>query len=669
MRLNADTIHTRLERIEKMQGSDPGFALLAVLSFIEAFIREALEEFSSAQSMPDLLERFGKMRNGERNYRLQQDGFARELLHYQKLANTVRHHFSEITQEEFQGALYRLFDFLDGLKIQDESVKKRLKRLEDSLKVWKGHRSHYDDFSELLETGFRLARSMQKTRELEKQLERQSLSAESLEYVHAMQRISSYSRSRRAFERRLIEPSPEQEQVLTRIRNDRDFLITGAAGTGKTLVLIMAVEQYVRSLSGELDLGQFNGGPLPVTLLTYTSTLAKYNKYLASLLKYPRLQLFIRTVDSFLNREVEQWLPGRNIVYNSREYGALFRRVYNPACAVEPERCLDEIEQYIFAHNISREIYIDEGIVRKGREFSLSEEQRRAIWTIRDGFASLMEDERMYTRNYARVRLVEQLEGARERGLSTDEGGRIFVDEIQDLNRVDLQALKLLSPGGIVMAGDREQSIFLGGFSFKASGVSVQRGGSAILKQNFRNSREIHRIASLLRDDPNTDEQAVVLRHGPPVELFSNGDYQTLLSRLGERCSFAMDYLSYSPENLCVAAPSSRDLKAVQQMLQQRGIDSVSIKDRNFSFAQSGGIRLSTLHSIKGLDFAGVLVFIPTGIWTGKEDDPKLKQNLLYVASTRAMELLWFFTSDHPDTRKLNLLYAELEKDYPSSQD
>lgn len=652
-----------------MQGSDPGFALLAVLSFIEAFIREALEEFSSAQTMPDLLERFGRLRSGEQNYRLQQDGVARELLHYQKLANTVRHHFSEITQEEFQGALYRLFDFLDGLNIQDESLKERLKRLDDSLKVWKGHRSHYDDFSELLETGFRLARSMQKTRELEKQLEQQSLSAESLKYVQAMQRISSYSRSRRAFERRLIEPSPEQEQVLARIRNDRDFLITGAAGTGKTLVLIMAVEQYVRSLSGELDLGQFSRGPLPVTLLTYTSTLAKYNKYLASLLKYPRLQLFIRTVDSFLNREVEQWLPGRNIVYNSREYGALFRRVYNPSCSVDPESCLEEIEQYIFAHNVSRDIYIDEGIVRKGRSFTLNEEQRRMIWGIRDSFAALMEDERMYTRNYARVRLVEELEAAAERGLSIGEEGRIFVDEIQDLNRADLQALKLLSPGGIVMAGDREQSIFLGGFSFKASGVSVQRGGSAILKQNFRNSREIHRIASLLREENAPDEQAVVLRHGPPVELFTSSEYQSLLNRLGERCSFALEYLSYSPENLCIAAPTSRDLQAVQRMLQERGMDSISIKDRNFSFSQSSGIRLSTLHSIKGLDFAGVLVFIPGGIWTGKEEDPRLKQNLLYVASTRAMELLWFFTSDHPDTRKLNSLYAGLAEDYPSSQD
>jgi len=52
-----------------------------------------------------------------------------------------------------------------------------------------------------------------------------------------------------------------------------------------------------------------------------------------------------------------------------------------------------------------------------------------------------------------------------------------------------------------------------------------------------------------------------------------------------------------------ILAPSKADLAAIQEKLQRRGIKSANIRDEDFSFSAEGMVRLSTLHSSKGLDF------------------------------------------------------------------
>jgi superfamily I DNA/RNA helicase len=60
-------------------------------------------------------------------------------------------------------------------------------------------------------------------------------------------------------------------------------------------------------------------------------------------------------------------------------------------------------------------------------------------------------------------------------------------------------------------------------------------------------------------------------------------------------------------------------------------------------------IRLSTLHSSKGIEFPVVLLFLPNLGFQGSYDEraaETMQRNLLYVALTRAMDLVVLFTMD-----------------------
>jgi len=70
------------------------------------------------------------------------------------------------------------------------------------------------------------------------------------------------------------------------------------------------------------------------------------------------------------------------------------------------------------------------------------------------------------------------------------------------------------------------------------------------------------------------------------------------------------------------------------------------VRDDDFSFRQQGTIRLSTMHSSKGLDFAVVLLYLPALPARESYDDATasfLARNLVYVAMTRAMDNLNVF--------------------------
>lgn len=62
-------------------------------------------------------------------------------------------------------------------------------------------------------------------------------------HVDALRRMTVFTRTRSDYERAVVRLTMEQKNVLSQINLDRDFLVKGSAGTGKTLVLLKAVEK------------------------------------------------------------------------------------------------------------------------------------------------------------------------------------------------------------------------------------------------------------------------------------------------------------------------------------------------------------------------------------------------------------------------------------------
>jgi superfamily I DNA/RNA helicase len=73
---------------------------------------------------------------------------------------------------------------------------------------------------------------------------------------------------------------------------------------------------------------------------------------------------------------------------------------------------------------------------------------------------------------------------------------------------------------------------------------------------------------------------------------------------------------------------------------------SANIRDDDFSLAAEDTVRVSTLHSSAGLDFAAVLVYLPS-LSTVADYEQKaaegLARNLVYVAISNAMDNLNVF--------------------------
>jgi superfamily I DNA/RNA helicase len=102
----------------------------------------------------------------------------------------------------------------------------------------------------------------------------------------------------------------------------------------------------------------------------------------------------------------------------------------------------------------------------------------------------------------------------------------------------------------------------------------------------------------------------------------------------------------YEPGNLCVLVPRNLEIAPMLERLAAAGYPGVDITEDPFSFHDDERVRVSTLHSSKGLDFPVVLLYLPYLPRREHLDDTqgdRLVRNLLYVGITRAMDNLNVF--------------------------
>ena len=129
------------------------------------------------------------------------------------------------------------------------------------------------------------------------------------------------------------------------------------------------------------------------------------------------------------------------------------------------------------------------------------------------------------------------------------------------------------------------------------------------------------------------------------------------LTRESEEADFVVKKIrtwldEFPPETICLAARTNSQLTdRYQPLLEQAGIATVMVKRDPESEASSPGIRLATMHRMKGLEFSRVLLagvqdgsmpldITMTSDEVSREDHELQERCLLYVASTRARDEL-----------------------------
>ena len=468
-------------------------------------------------------------------------------------------------------------------------------------------------------------------------------------YVRNVIRFSLYTRTRRDYERGLMQLTPEQREAVDAMRPGRDFLVRGGAGTGKTIVLLHALANALKMRSQELELGTRPR----VAFLTYTTTLVKYDRYIADTLRQSDAEGVILTADSFFQDRLRLLGERQRVDYG---VAARLAEKLNTTGFFTAAELAIEIEELIFGGLVTKREYVEERIPRRGMRQPLSAGQREAVWAVRARMVEAMEHDGVLSRNYSRVKLIERLDGGVSAG--PDEKRRAalrdidvaFVDESQDLSAADLGALKRMSARGLLMAGDLGQSIYSAGSPYRRAGIDIT-GRARVLHTSFRTTVAIQEVAEayrrLSRLDEDEGSSAEAVREGPVPELHMAGNRTELARLLLRKAALFMERLGYDPENLAVLAPTKTDVAAIGDLLGHAGYRWANIRDEEFSFRDPDTIRLSTLHSSKGLDFAVVLLYLPALPPRESYDDATsalLVRNLIYVAMTRAMDNLNVFT-------------------------
>lgn len=217
------------------------------------------------------------------------------------------------------------------------------------------------------------------------------------------------------------------------------------------------------------------------------------------------------------------------------------------------------------------------------------------------------------------------------------------------------------------IVGDSHQRIYRNYPTLSKCGINV-RGRSSILKINYRTTEEIrkHAFALLngisfddLDEDLDLGDKCQSLTHGekPIVENFENAndEFDFLLREVKK-----LKENGVSLTDICVVARTKKLVDDYIALFTRAGIRSYAIKRNKVDDRSFDGLRVATMHRVKGLEFKYVFIaavnnrIIPLPFAINKTDAVSEVESitsekcLLYVAMTRAQKGVYITSYGRP---------------------
>lgn len=292
---------------------------------------------------------------------------------------------------------------------------------------------------------------------------------------------------------------------------------------------------------------------------------------------------------------------------------------------------------------------------RRGRGRRLGRVQRLKVWKVLDAFPRFKEE-----RGYVEwADLVESARQLVENGQWDSPYQAVLADEVQDFTPQELKLLRALvpkQPNDLFVVGDAHQRIYGTRASMRRCGIQVQ-GRSRRLRVNYRTTEEIRDwgvrvLEGLEFDDLNDGTDTLAgyrsLRSGVVPRVLPSADRDAELETIFEVIDEWRE--RYPAEEICLTARTSHLARRYADALRSHGLDVVIIKKEE---PPGPGIRVATMHRLKGLEFSCVLLagaregIVPLAPSQKVAADPEALANherteraLLYVAATRARDQL-----------------------------
>lgn len=458
---------------------------------------------------------------------------------------------------------------------------------------------------------------------------------------------------------------PTQRALAERPVYNGSTKITGGAGTGKTVVLMHRARYLADRL---VDAGEPVGR---VLVATYTRSLAvnleRVLRTFCSAEQYRRLH--VTTVDSL----AQQVLSAANVRLRPVQSDELTEIAQDAVSmtgldglGLDHRFLIAEWEQVVIARGINT---LPEYAMtaRPGRGRRLTRPQRKQVWAAIERVTADLADRRRATYVQLANLAAEHLAGraTEDAGLYTS----AVVDEAQDLHPAQwrlLRAAVTTGPNDLFIVGDAHQRIYDHRVSLSSLGIET-RGRSRRLRINYRTSQAILTLAQgVLRGETVDDldgatEDTVGYRSafdGPPptIERFVTPADEG--AHVAETVQGWID-AGVSPSAIGVVGRTRALLKPTQEALTRGGVGWGDLDEENTT-----GVRVATMHSAKGLEFARLAVVgvnadaLPLPLAVTPEVDDAMQHEydilrercLLYVACTRARDELVITGSGSPST-------------------
>lgn len=444
---------------------------------------------------------------------------------------------------------------------------------------------------------------------------------------------------------------PAQRKLVERDWNG-PVRVLGGAGTGKTVVAIHRARWLAQHV--------FTKENDRILFTTFTRNLAAdIRKNLLNICK-PEVMRRIEVVN--LDKWVSNFLKKEGYDHKI-DYGRLIDPLWKRALdtapsdlSFEPAFYREEWERVIQPQGVtSLDAYFK--ATRVGRGTRLSRKARKEIWPVFEEYRLLLDEHGLREADDA-------LRDARlilENRNSVLPYQSIIVDEAQDMGVQAFKLIRKMIPdhgreNDLFIVGDAHQRIYRHKVVLGQCGINIIGRGRK-LKINYRTTDETRRWAvGLLKNlqiddlDGGVDEQRGYksLLHGiaPSIMRFNSFD---------QEIEYIVDYLHQVKteggllRGVCLVARTDSLLRQYEEGLKQEGIGTYFIRRSEAEDQTIPGLRMATMHRVKGLEFDRVIIagvndgIVPYEGYGAGSSDPVVKRDtetqeraLLYVSATRA---------------------------------
>ena len=468
---------------------------------------------------------------------------------------------------------------------------------------------------------------------------------------------------------------PEQRDYVFKNRNG-SFRLSGAAGTGKTIVLVYRAHELAqKNPAARIVLTTFNrtlARSLKETLLQ----LDRWTKF-ASRVGNPGI--YVASVDSIARgvldsaerqfSSTDTWAASVAEVLGPRSpfildpstdslWTSVIQEAGNPEVPESLSRMflISEYQTIILPNRVTtQDQYLR--VKRSGRGTALSRADRLAVWQViaayraaADANGSTDYDEKAMI---AATWLKSQT--CTGTGFLAD---HVLVDEAQDLTPARLTFLRSLVPDGpndLFLAEDSQQRIYGNRFTLSSCGINI-RGRSRRLTLNYRTTAQNLGYAVNLLSGENwvdmenteTDISGVhSARTGPAVRELDVDSVVALYDLVAELIEVWLQVDS-NPDEISVLVRDRQTGEMLLNALAERDVNAKFISE-NDSITEEY-VSVMTMHRAKGMEFRQVIMLLDQDpVWLNRTknlpaaeraDADLRERSLQYVAATRARDEL-----------------------------